>query len=48
MQAKKLMETVGEDKLNKIRFARIGWDQWGSKGILKRIRTDYPIYVFNS
>ena len=27
---------------------RIGWDQWGNRGILKRVYTDYPIYTANS
>ena len=48
MEAKKLMETLPDDKINKIRFTRIGWDQWGNKGILKRVYTDYPVYIVNS
>lgn len=43
-QAEKLIETLPVEKVNKIRFIRIGWDQWGNKGILKRVYTDYPIY----
>ena len=47
MEAEKLIETLPEDKVNKIKFTRIGWDQWGNKGILKRICTDYPAYTVN-
>lgn len=47
-EAEKLIETILTDKIIKIRFIRIGWDQLGNKGILKRICTDYPVYVINS
>ena len=30
-QAEKLIETLPVEKVNKIRFTRIGWDQWGNK-----------------
>ncbi len=48
MEAEKLIETLPDDKVNKIKFTRIGWDQWGNKGILKRVYTDYPVYTVNS
>lgn len=48
MEAEKLIETLPGDKVNKIKFTRIGWDQWGNKGILKRVYTDYPVYTVNS
>ena len=48
IEAEKLIETLPEDKIDRIRFTRIGWDQWGNKGILKRVYTDYPIYTVNS
>ena len=47
-EARKVIETLPDDKISKIRFTRIGWDQWGNKGILKRVYTDYPIYTVNS
>lgn len=48
IEAEKLIETLPDNKINKIKFTRIGWDQWGNKGILKRVYTDYPVYIVNS
>lgn len=48
IEAEKIIETLSEDKINKIRFIRIGWDQLGNKGLLKRVYTDYPICIANS
>lgn len=47
-EAEKLINTLSPEKINKIRFSRIGWDQWGNRGILKRVYTDYPVYIVNS
>ena len=48
LEAEKLMETIPDDKINKIKFTRIGWDQLGNRGILKRLHIDYPVYIVNS
>lgn len=48
IEANNFIKTLPEDKINEIKFARIGWDQYGNKGILKRVYTDYPAYTKNS
>ena len=48
IEAKKILNTLPENKCNIIKMKRIGWDQWGNRGILKRVYTDYPIYTANS
>ena len=47
-EAEKLIATIQDYKIKKIKFIRIGWDQLGNKGILKRVYTDYPVYTANS
>lgn len=46
-EAEQLIDTLPIDIINKIKFTRIGWDQLGTKGILKRVYIDYPVYVVN-
>lgn len=47
-EAEKLLESLSESTVEKLKFKRLGWDQWGNKGILKRVYTDYPIFTVNS
>ena len=47
-EAQKLLDSLPSSTVNKLRFKRLGWDQWGTRGILKRVYTDYPIYTVKS
>lgn len=47
-EAQKLLNSLSPSTVNKLRFKRLGWDQWGTKGILKRVYTDYPIFTVKS
>ena len=47
-EAQKLLESLSPSTVNKLKFKRIGWDQWGNRGILKRVYTDYPIFTVKS
>lgn len=47
-EAQKLLESLSPSTVDKLKFKRLGWDQWGTKGILKRVYTDYPIFTVNS
>lgn len=47
-EANDLINSLPEEKIKEIKFARIGWDQYGNKGILRRVYTDYPAYAKNS
>lgn len=47
-EAQKLLDSLSPLIVNKLKFKRIGWDQWGNRGILKRVYTDYPIFTVNS
>lgn len=47
-EAQKLLDSLSESTVNKLKIKRIGWDQWGNRGILKRVYTDYPIFTVKS
>lgn len=47
-EALKFINSLPKDKVKKLKMKRIGWDQWGNKGILKRVYTDYPVYTARS
>ena len=47
-EAKKLLDSLSPSTVDRLKFKRIGWDQWGNKGILKRVYTDYPIFTVKS
>lgn len=46
--AKELIDSLPDETVQKLKFNRIGWDQYGNKGILKRVYTDYPVYTVKS
>ncbi len=46
--AKSLIEKISPDKIKKLHFTRLGWDQYGNRGILKRVYRDYPLYASKS
>ncbi|MEW6011125.1 MAG: hypothetical protein CIT03_07455 [Methanobacterium sp.] len=46
--ANKLIENIPSDKINNLRYKRIGWDQYGNRGILLRVYRDYPVYASKS
>lgn len=48
IKAEEFINSLPEDKVNILRLKRIGWDQLGNKGILKRVYSDYPVYTVNS
>ncbi len=47
-EAQKLLDSLSPSTVNSLKFKRIGWDQFGNKGILKRVYTDYPIFTVKS
>lgn len=47
-EAQKLLDSLSQSTIEKLKFKRLGWDQWGTRGILKRVYTDYPIYIVKS
>lgn len=47
-EAQKLLDSLSSSTVESLRFKRIGWDQFGNKGILKRVYTDYPIFTVKS
>ena len=47
-EAKKFIETLPINIINKIKLVRIGWDQLGNKGIINVIRVYYPLYIAKS
>ncbi len=47
-EALQFINSLPEDKQEIIKNKRIGWDQWGTRGILKRVYTDYPVYTVKS
>lgn len=46
--ANSVMERISKDKINKLQYKRVGWDQYGNRGILKRVYRDYPLYAIKS
>lgn len=47
-EAQNLLDSLSPSTIEKLKFKRLGWDQWGTRGILKRVYTDYPIYIVKS
>ena len=47
-EAQNLLDSLSPSTIEKLKFKRLGWDQWGNRGILKRVYTDYPIYIVKS
>lgn len=47
-EAQKLLDSLPPSTVEQLKFKRLGWDQWGTKGILKRVYTDYPIFTVKS
>lgn len=47
-EAQRLLALLPQSTIEKLKFKRIGWDQWGNRGILKRVYTDYPIFTVKS
>lgn len=47
-EAQKLVDSLSQSTIEKLKFKRLGWDQWGTRGILKRVYTDYPVYIVKS
>lgn len=48
IEAERFINSLPKDKVDKLRLKRIGWDQLGNRGILKRVYFDYPVYTANS
>jgi len=46
--AKSIIEKIPKDKIDKLHYKRVGWDQYGNRGILKRVYRDYPLYASKS
>jgi len=46
--AKNLLKGMPHDKIEKLRYKRVGWDQYGNRGILLRVYRDYPVYTSKS
>lgn len=45
IKARKFINMIEIEKINKIKYRKDGWDQWGVQIILKKIQKDYPEYI---
>lgn len=46
--ANSLISELSAEKINKLKYNRVGWDQYGNRGILLRVYRDYPVYASKS
>ncbi|MEN6552772.1 MAG: hypothetical protein ABFC34_07790 [Methanobacterium sp.] len=46
--ASKLLNKLPDEKVDKLKYKRLGWDQYGNRGILLRVYRDYPVYASKS
>lgn len=47
-KAQEILNHLPKSKINKLKYKRRGWDNFGNKGILKRVYRNYPIYASKS
>ncbi|WP_286242219.1 hypothetical protein [Methanobacterium ferruginis] len=46
--AEELISKIPTEKIDKLKYNRVGWDQYGNRGILLRVYRDYPVYASKS